>query len=790
MFKFTMYSESNVHDRRLDIYRRIGEDAHPVVTDLGMFAADGMGGNAGIKILNVFDGNNYLDSDCFNEECAGKLVISALGKMPDKRKEKLLEYFLESYSSLFTPEMRKVYEQFHHDKDGDRNVVLLKKSGFFGSHALGMVMHNYLLSLEENVKDAAEEENVIIVRQPEGAEPEPPEGAEKTDENSSSLVINAGQSAGNSNTEKPGRDLEAEAKKLVDELLAKQFVAVVNALKPNYTTNLKNMTPFGTTLISALYEEHPNAENSEESTVDVVYISAGDSRCYALNRSMGFFQAVDDQTNGSHITSMVELARAERTLKGTGTDTEPALDISISKVYSYQTPCILFCMTDGFYDAFNHFLPLSMEVMLLSWIANSSSADELRSNMKNWFDPQSTVDDSHSLGMVCFGLDTYDEVREFAKELLDNSVREYCLNELPKDFLRVDYEERRKKATIDLITQNADLLHSLIIEEEIKEYCKSQVALPPYQKYLKDVNAKKKEYDVQEEKLKSLREKAAALVRKDYLEYAQWYCSLHPGKTLSNPHGKVKLAIDTRDKIKKLRNDFRTIYSSIEDLLKAPATTAEGLTGGEDVDEVIEAGYDAMDQLVRISGKFIREKFSSPLSTAASLNVNIRNNITFFNQLNSELAAMPHEKYAMPGIYEIVDFCFEKWDKDSPFTKETVSYADEMNVLCKYYLEQHELLEQLEGDINTLNDEALEKYWKDNAVTVFYEKQTASLFSAGACGIARSKLRSIIENNAEIKTYEEYAEKQKRMRKKYLDKFTISLGEERRKIVMEKGWQC
>lgn len=33
MFRFSMYSESHVQDKQTGVVRRIGEDAHPVVTE-------------------------------------------------------------------------------------------------------------------------------------------------------------------------------------------------------------------------------------------------------------------------------------------------------------------------------------------------------------------------------------------------------------------------------------------------------------------------------------------------------------------------------------------------------------------------------------------------------------------------------------------------------------------------------------------------------------------------------------------------------------------------------------
>lgn len=105
--------------------------------------------------------------------------------------------------------------------------------------------------------------------------------------------------------------------------------------------------------------------------------------------------------------------------------------------------------------------------------------------------PASTV-------MACFGLETYEEVCQFAKELLADLRAKNSLDEMPADFFSVDYDQMCKAETERLIaSKGADQLKALVQEASVQEYCKAQLRSQDRftVKYLEQIIPLQKEYE-------------------------------------------------------------------------------------------------------------------------------------------------------------------------------------------------------------------------------------------------------------------------------------------------------
>ena len=99
MVSMSMHSEPTIELNGFST--RIGEDAVPFVNRFGMFAADGMGGGASVKIMDIFDGNNsFASSDAFMEGNIFEKICNVLGCSDEDIKAKLEAYYEKSYSSM------------------------------------------------------------------------------------------------------------------------------------------------------------------------------------------------------------------------------------------------------------------------------------------------------------------------------------------------------------------------------------------------------------------------------------------------------------------------------------------------------------------------------------------------------------------------------------------------------------------------------------------------------------------------------------------------------------------
>lgn len=249
MITMSMHSEPTVNLNGFST--KIGEDAVPFVNRFGMFAADGMGGGASVKILDIFDGNNYFaSSDAFMENNIFEKICNVLGCSDEDIKAKLEDYYKKSYSSMFNDTMKKLYQAPR------ENPFRLKKSGFFGSHALGMVLTNFLLGLEKKY----------------------PEG--------------------------PNDAFDVAVHDFMMTKLPEQFKQVIDCFQLTLEkVSMSKIQLFGTTLSAVFYREH-------DDSVELFLFNCGDSRIYLIDDG-GLKLAIKDQSCNGVITEMISLNKID-----------------------------------------------------------------------------------------------------------------------------------------------------------------------------------------------------------------------------------------------------------------------------------------------------------------------------------------------------------------------------------------------------------------------------------------------------------------------------------------------
>ncbi len=204
---------------------------------------------------------------------------------------------------------------------------------------------------------------------------------------------------------------EEFAKLLKEKLLSRLRDA---ALKVNLNDRMRDPNKellLATTLSLVLYHE------KDEDTVDVVCLSAGDSRLYALLSDGAVQLTEDDENKDGAVTQYVNLSRSFRVK---------------ANYYSFKTPFILFGVSDGCFDWVHDIHPntlkelgyenQSLEFSLLieykvlhEPFFISESPDEVEENWKRFISSK-TSDDSASLAYQTFGLDSLDDVKHFLSQ--------------------------------------------------------------------------------------------------------------------------------------------------------------------------------------------------------------------------------------------------------------------------------------------------------------------------------------------------------------------------------------
>ena len=399
MLKMCVYSERVVD--KVGIVTRVGEDALPYACDSGMFVADGLGGSAGIRVIS-FDPES-LDADRCVKHITDKMPVYDMFSLAAKRE--MDTYIRNNLASLIDPVMQQLYQ------DPETYSLRLKKSGYVGSHALGIVAVRYILALSRIRKEIRYQEWHDYVASMAGK-------------------------------------LHLDYKDMIKNLGAECA-----------PTTIDNIQYYGTTLSAAFFWER-------EKEVDVCFINCGDSRCYVWDVE-GFRQAAEDQGRAGRMTSCFNCKEDEQPQYSVEFKTyqKPCVFFAMTDGF-YDA----FAGADGFLSN-----PLSMEGYLMNTFQNAKSTEDARQMITEMLDAKGGVDDSNSMAMAAFGYDNFWTLKAMAKSRLAQLQTMYTLSDLPDDFLIVDYHAKAASKQDEIVRNLMPKLRNMSLIPEIQTYCRSQI---------------------------------------------------------------------------------------------------------------------------------------------------------------------------------------------------------------------------------------------------------------------------------------------------------------------------
>lgn len=169
----------------------------------------------------------------------------------------------------------------------------------------------------------------------------------------------------------------------------------------------KNQLLLPTTLASIRYTTVNNKINVEA-------LWAGDSRCYAFTKEGLFQLSMDDEDASGAITNLFHEGNNDTKLN--------------YKKYEFTPPCILFAVSDGFFDPFEPYENLGLEHLLFDCINKSTTIDEFKTNLELKLN-QIHADDA-SIAFTAIGFKDFSTM----KNHLQNRSKE--IFKVQKDYLK------------------------------------------------------------------------------------------------------------------------------------------------------------------------------------------------------------------------------------------------------------------------------------------------------------------------------------------------------------------
>lgn len=375
-----------------------GEDALPYVDNQLVMVADGLGGAAAIR-------HSSIKPELFDEEKLADSLFS--GVFDDYSNPVLLDYIKKSFF-----ELRAVKDCY------TDNVNNIKKSGYFASRIVtAIILHEFLYS----------------------------------DKLSANTIFN---SLSRLDSQKK-RDEEISKiggyfTKLIDEKLR---AAAKNA-NIFYESSYTGLSLLGTTLTTILYRELG-------SEVEVILLTAGDSRPYMWNEKDGLCQLVlDEERPDGGMTNYIKVNDNE--------------GFSINCNYmKFQRPCVIFGASDGCFDSSRFLSPLAFEKTILEAALTASSPEEMGSHLYDFFLENGRHDDSSTIAMKLSGYTEFDEFQRAAERRL-TEINNIYISDLPS-LLDEDYINEYERSLSEAPDEMALLTASLKYNEIVRTYCEDEV---------------------------------------------------------------------------------------------------------------------------------------------------------------------------------------------------------------------------------------------------------------------------------------------------------------------------
>ena len=376
-----------------------GEDARPYVDDSLIMAADGLGGAAAIR-------HTKIRPEMFDEDKITEVLFD--GVIDGCTDEVFRKYVKDSFSELRS--VKDIYTD---------NVNNIKKSGYFASRivtaiVLHAVRNNERLSPGRLFEEIAE--------------------AEKSG--------------------KTAELMESVGKWFRGEIKEKLTKAAANA-NIVYESAYTGLALLGTTLTAAIYRDNKDS-------VEVMYITAGDSRPYIWSREDGLCQIIADQERSDG--GMTNYIRADE-----------GSDFSISCTYHrFGKPCVLFNSSDGCFDSGYFIHPMAFEKTLLEAAGESGSTEEMAKYLTDFFTEYGRHDDSSTIAMKFFGYKDFADFRRAAAERLSFIEKNY-LSKLD-GLLQHDYAGELEQLRAGKEKRIAAICEELADNEAVRRFCEESVS--------------------------------------------------------------------------------------------------------------------------------------------------------------------------------------------------------------------------------------------------------------------------------------------------------------------------
>lgn len=783
MLKMRVYSERSVTMN--GVTTRTGEDTLPLVTDHGMFVADGLGGAAGIFVTTLaeecFDPDTLADRllpqspkqtapqtqepvDTIPPALLQPLTEAAAQSMPspeepvtedscdDAFAQAYRAYIKENFSSLACPDTQRLYRN---PKD---NMIRLKKSGYIGSHALGTAMAAILIPMR-SASYAEWKEAVWDERNP---------GKE---------------------SEKLFRTALRSYRDIIDRLGAQCA-----------KTSMNKISYFGTTLSAVFYWEH-------EDEVEAIFLNCGDSRSYVWDAD-GFRQAAEDQGRKGGMTSLIRMNDLE--------------DVQFSaERHVYKKPCVLMSMSDGIYSVFPgkngfHSSPMRMEGYLMSALSRASSEEEFETIVKTMLDRGGSIDDSNSLAIAAFGYDDYADLKVAAAERVDYLTgfpSQVCgITDIPADYLMEDYEKIVEALTRSVGEEMHAYWERAFALSSIRSACLdllSQGKIPA--SYCGKVQEQQALLDALRDKKERVLDKLAGLIRANFIDFInpesrsiQEAISKHLDKKGGNFQNSVVFSVNPvsilravreegeswleayhgriaiLDELSRKKDTYDSAYNAYLDAMH----TGDSRTWDETMHAHLTAAHATMkdNQLKYTEG--VQKSLKAVSKYLEQLKICLENWVMFNGMICGALEKYDGEKSAKAIARSLLHTAKREGIGG---LRTTIPHMQERIVQCveeylELGLEETALLEPL-GAIRT---ECAKRYWMDNALTLI-TPHLDNEWEFAEDPALRSQILDRL-NSDELGKAKRYQQAQAEVLARYMDMHLRDVSEDKRADVAQYGW--
>ncbi|MCQ2466624.1 MAG: SpoIIE family protein phosphatase [Clostridia bacterium] len=435
--KLIVYRQS-MKERENGVISYKGEDTLPFANDSVLLVADGLGGRASIRHSDV-------DAALFDEHLIADFILDEIctdTDIDEDGKAEVSKYIVDSFMEL------RAVKSCYTD-----NIYNIKKSGYFGSRFVSAIVLSELLLHKESIKEMF------------------PAIAEKGSE------VFCGF-------------LSSHFTKAIKE----KMVALAKKCNINYDSSFQNLALLGTTLCAAIVQEN-------EDTVDVVYLSAGDSRPYVWDSINGLRQVLPDEEGADGGMTNYISANNEFTIR--------------CNYFKFSKPCILFNASDGVFDTKSFINQLCLENLLLDTIVKSDSLESVANDLTDFFEADAKHDDSSTIAMGFYGFASFDDVKNAASDRLLVIKSEYL--DLVPDLLTHNYCLDGVDTSSDDVVEIEQAKVEFFEQQVTKKICRDKIIEENYPAYIKKKKLIDDEIKQIETKLEELRVSIKDIISRNFV---------------------------------------------------------------------------------------------------------------------------------------------------------------------------------------------------------------------------------------------------------------------------------